>query len=114
MQLPNADNAVVSQDKVAGYLLNVNHPEGAGKAVFFSSLGFESTNWRLLADALRRHGQRHAVAKRVVSPHGVKYVVDGVLETPGNRDVIVRTVWIVDLGEEVPRFVTAYPLEGVE
>jgi hypothetical protein len=35
MKMPNADLAVVDQDKVADYLLNPAHPENGGKAPFF-------------------------------------------------------------------------------
>jgi len=39
-------------------------------------------------------------------------VVDGELLTPLGRRVSVRTVWIVEGEEEIPRFVTAYPQTG--
>ena len=42
--------------------------------------------------------------------HGIKYVVEGDLQTPNAGTKRIRTVWIVETGEESPRFVTAYPL----
>src|SRR5262249_40746814 len=39
-QLPNIDRAVVSDDKLTGYLLNHAHPRGAAKARFLASFGF--------------------------------------------------------------------------
>ena len=50
------------------------------------------------------------VVERVESPHGEKYLVDGPLESPTGRKPLVRTVWIVDRGEQAPRLV-AYPGE---
>jgi hypothetical protein len=47
----------------------------------------------------------------MTSVHGQKYIVDGMVLTPMGQDVIVRTVWIVDKGENRPRLVTAYPRE---
>ena len=47
----------------------------------------------------------------IKSPHGVKYVIDGWVNTPSGGLLRVRTVWIVDILQENPRFVTAYPLE---
>ena len=44
------------------------------------------------------------------SSHGWKYVVEGEIETPAGRSVVIRTVWIVDHGQSSPRLVTAYPL----
>jgi hypothetical protein len=45
------------------------------------------------------------------STHGKKYIVDGTMETPTGKSPRVRTIWIVDGGETVPRLVTAYPHE---
>ena len=47
--------------------------------------------------------------KKLESPHGLKYVLDGRIETLGDRSAPVRTIWIVDRGLEIPRLVTAYP-----
>jgi hypothetical protein len=44
------------------------------------------------------------------SPHGLKYALDGKIETPSGRSPTVRTIWIVDAGVETPLLVTAYPL----
>ena len=52
MRLPNVQKALVEKKKITGYLLNVAHPDGAGKSRFFSSLGFTIDNWQQLADAL--------------------------------------------------------------
>ena len=109
MQLPNADAAVVSRDKIVGYLLNSQHPDSAGKAAFFSAMGFHVDSWRQLADALIKLVTVAPVALRVDSPHGSKYIVDGAIDTPSGRSASVRTVWIVDHGNHAPRLVTAYP-----
>ena len=53
MRLPNARAAAVERHKVTGYLLNVSHPDGAGKARFFMGVGFAANDWRALADSLR-------------------------------------------------------------
>ncbi|MEO8494603.1 MAG: DUF6883 domain-containing protein [Planctomycetota bacterium] len=53
MKLPNVENPVVSREKVVGYLLNPAHPDGAGKAKFFTAQGFRVEHWETLAEALR-------------------------------------------------------------
>ena len=111
MKLPNVDRAEVSREKVTGCLLNQHHPDGAGKAAFFTGLGFTVEQWSSLAEALRQLAQSSPVAKRVHSPHGTKYVVDGALTTPAGKTRMVRTVWIVDKAAETARLVTAYPQE---
>ncbi|MFA5822749.1 MAG: DUF6883 domain-containing protein [Thermodesulfovibrionales bacterium] len=49
------------------------------------------------------------VIEAISSLHGVKYIIDGLLTTPIGGSVKMRTVWIIDKGQERPRFVTAYP-----
>ena len=55
MNLPNADYSQVDYDKITEYLLSTSHPVGANKAIFFSSFGFTSENWQILAESLRKH-----------------------------------------------------------
>ena len=111
MKLPNAHLAVVEPEKIVAYILNSAHPDNGGKASFFLDLGFRQDEWELLAAAFRKVAERHPVAKSMASPHGPKYIVDGRIETPGGKTPWVRTVWIVDLGRDRPRLVTAYPQE---
>jgi hypothetical protein len=109
MQLPSADDAVVLREKVVGYLLNPHHPDGAPKARFFNLVGFEIDEWEVLADALKQLGERSPVVGSVDSAHGTKYIVDGAIATPSGRLAEVRTIWIVDRGQQRPRLVSAYP-----
>ena len=109
MKLPNAEQAVVEREKIADYLLNPAHPDNAGKAPFFVALGFRPDDWPALATALGKLAVAAEVAKSMVTPHGVKYVLDGRMETPGSKMPMVRTIWIVDRGWHKPRLVTAYP-----
>jgi hypothetical protein len=44
------------------------------------------------------------------TPHGTKYVIEGeIAASDGGCRRRVRTVWIIDAGQESPRFITAYP-----
>jgi hypothetical protein len=111
VKLPNVHLAVVEPEKIVDYILNPAHLDNGGKAPFFLGLGFRRSEWAPLAAAFRQMAESHPVAKSVASPHGRKYVVDGRIETPGGRTPFVRTVWIVDLGLDRPRLVTACPRE---
>ena len=111
MKLPNANLALVQREKITEYLLNSDHSENGGKADFFTGLGFSSTEWRTMAEALRRLVANFPVSQSVDSPHGKKYIVDGQIETPSGKTRGVRTVWIVNRGETIARLVTAYPHE---
>jgi hypothetical protein len=110
MDLPNKGHTVVEREKVQDYLLSPSHPTGKGKAEFFTSMGFQRDAWELLADALRQMARDCFITKNMTSPHGQKYIVDGILVTPSGQRPFIRTVWVVDAGDDRPRLVTAYPL----
>jgi hypothetical protein len=111
MTLPNGTRGLVERDKVVKYLMNLRHPEGAGKARFFLRLGFKPDEWPVLAEALPLVAREGIVSLVVESVHGNKYIVDGTLRGPYGRVAPVRTVWIREPGNERPRLVTAYPRE---
>ncbi len=111
MKLPNAERAIVDSGKVTNYLLNAGHPDNGGKARFFVGLGFALSDPVRLIGALRAIAVAGDMVQQVDSPHGPLYVVDGPVESPGGKRPIVRTVWIVDTGQDLPRLVTAYPHE---
>jgi hypothetical protein len=85
MKLPYAEQAVVEREKITDYLLNPAHPDNSGKAPFFVSLGFRPDDWPALAAALCKLAVATEVAKSMVTTHGVKYVLDGRMETPGGE-----------------------------
>jgi hypothetical protein len=83
--LPYVEHAVVPERKVIAYLLSEAHPDGRGKARFFSSYGFTNADWRTLATGLRLHAEKNQVAEMVQTPFGVRYIVKGPLHTPDGR-----------------------------
>ena len=111
MLLPNLEKAYILRKKLEFYLLSEVHTVGKSKAKFFRSMGFDETNIDLLEQSLLKIGQTQEVNEMVLSPHGMKYVIDGLLQTPSGSFLNVRTVWIIDPGSTDPRFVTAYPLK---
>jgi uncharacterized protein DUF6883 len=111
-KLPNADKAIVEQEKILGYLLNPKHPLGAAKANFFSRYGFTPDKWKILAEALRLHGQTNNVNQIRDTNYGPQYIVEGRIDAPDGRAPFVRSVWQMDKGAVAPRLITAYPLEA--
>lgn len=112
MKLPHAEHSIVEQEKIVDYLLNLTHRHGASKARFFLEFGFRLDQWEQLADALREHGQAHAVAKTKQTPFGPRYELDGQLSTPDGQNPRLRSVWQLDHGHTAPRLITAHPLEA--
>ena len=111
MKLPNGDQAIIPKSKITDYLLPESHQQGRYKAAFFNRFGFEPEFWKRLALALKRHAEVHTVDKIEDTPFGTRYTVEGGLITPSGDHIMVRSVWFIDKGEHIPRFVTAYPLE---
>ncbi len=109
MQLPNCLQAYIPPQKLSAYLLSETHAVGKAKAKFFRALGFNETNISILEQGLLIIAHSATVQEVVASPHGTKYVLEGVLETPDGTSPPIHTVWILETGEEYPRFVTAYP-----
>lgn len=111
MRLPNADNVLVQVAKARDYLLAPDHPEGGDKSGFFVRFNFYRERWEVLADALQVHGVSNEVTNVIETSHGMKFVVEGILETPDGRNPHTRSVWLIDNGSDIPRLITAYPLE---
>jgi len=109
MKLPNCDKATAPREKIVDYLLSPTHRDGKSKAAFFARFGFSAEAWQTLAEALIRHATEHEVARAEDSPFGTRYVIEGDLHAPDGRAPLVRVIWFVDTGADIPRFVTAYP-----
>jgi hypothetical protein len=109
VKLPNSDNAVVEQSKITHYLLAFDHPEGAGKAEFFTRFGFTEAKWQTLAEALITHARTHPVTSKSETRYGTKFRIEGPISCPDGRSPSIRAVWIIDAGTDFPRLVTAHP-----
>jgi hypothetical protein len=77
LKLPDSEPLRVDREKVVQYLLNHEHPDGRGKALYFERFGFKASEWETLATALRAHGRTHEVVSVVESRFGTRYIVEG-------------------------------------
>lgn len=107
--VPNCDRAIVERAKVADYLLSASHPIGRAKARFFKRFGFRDDRPEELVAALLAHINDHEISDIQATVYGVRYRVDGALQSPDGRDPHVSSVWIILDGEPNPRFITAFP-----
>ena len=110
MKLPNLEHAIIPEHKIIGYLLSLSHRDGRGKAVFFLRFGFSSDAWQGMAEALQQHAVENPGVRIEDSPFGQRYVVERPITAPDGRRPIIRVIWFVEAGEEIPKLVTAYPL----
>lgn len=100
-KLPGAEDAVIPPEKLYGYALNLDHPDGGPKARNFRDLlGILATDWRFLAEQLRR-GVLRAPAFRSVSrtDFGVRFDVITVVKGRNGAIKPVLSAWIVRPGE---------------
>ena len=108
--LPNADRAILDLRKIEDYCLNPAHPRGRHKARVFRDargIGRGEANW--LGRALLAGLQNSDAAELGRDVFGTRWRVD-VPVARQNRRVVIRTMWIVRGGEQVPRFVTCWVL----
>jgi len=106
--LPGAEKAVVPLEKLRDYSLNSNHPVGKHKArVFEAALGMTRDDASHLRDmVLRAIGVNDAVTHGT-NIHGTRYTVD--FQALGVRGpVTIRSAWIIDRGETIPRLTSCY------
>lgn len=109
MKLPCSDDAVIEPRKIRDYILSLEHPIGRFKALFFASLGITADGWEAFASQLRRIAVVGEAEVADRTSYGRKYTVRGSIVGPTGKRADVVTVWIVRVGERIPRLVTVYP-----
>ena len=107
MELPDADRATVAREKITAYLLVPRATND--KAGFFERFGFSVDRWEDFARLLRQHAMSGRVTEICHNPYGATYAVEGMMDTPSGRRIFVRSMWMIDVGSNVPRFTTAMP-----
>jgi hypothetical protein len=110
MKLPNKEFAIINKEKLTNYLLAFEHRVGRSKAEFFTSFGFNGYSWEILRASLLEHASKNAIKTEQNTDFGARYTIEGIIETPDGRNPVIRTVWFIRNGEDIPRFVTAYPI----
>ena len=110
MKLPEGERAVIDRRKLTDYVLSPQHDDGRHKAKLFKEvLGINLESMDLLQDALTEAAATGEAAPGRVDRYGQRVLVDFDFKGPGGQ-ALVRSVWIVRLGERLPRLVTCYIL----
>jgi hypothetical protein len=108
--LPNSERATVDIRKIESYCLDSAHPRGRHKArIFRGTLGIDRADARWLREILLELVQKCEATKLATDAFGTRWRVDIPIARHG-ESVVVRTVWIVKIGEDIPRFVTCWVL----
>jgi hypothetical protein len=109
MTVPNADHAIIAAEKITGYLLNTSHKRGAAKARLLLGLGYRADAPVVLESDLRTQHLSLDVTRASENAFGVVYEIEGPIKAPNGRSVEFCSIWQVDTGTNVPRFITMYP-----
>ena len=111
-RLPYYEKAIIDPLKIRDYILSTEHALGRFKAAFFNKMGYTKENWeQFLYDIRNSHLALNAepIEKTI---YGQKYKIDGAIKGPNGKIIICRSIWIILEGENIPRFITIYPVEG--
>lgn len=98
----------IDRDKIHNYLLNPNHKDGWSKAKLLLANGFSISDPGAVADALALHAIRHWPGRVVTTSYGEKHVLEGPIQMPNGTSPNMRSIWQIDNGSTVVRFITAY------
>lgn len=107
-RLPHYKQAIIPQKKIGNYLLNPENPNSGGKPKFFKSIGYNMKGESRLIRDIRTGIATNPAKEYEPNEYGrVNYEVVMKLGVTRKADVI--TIWAIDKGEKIPRFITAYP-----
>lgn len=109
MKIPNADRAVITEDKLCNYLLNPAHRRGGSKAALLLAMGYRVDDWQQLEADIRTNHLAAEVDRESDTAYGPRYELVSPLHGPNGKMVIFRSVWQIDLGTNYPRLITMYP-----
>lgn len=107
--MPNNEQAIVVDKKITDYLLSDSHEIGKHKAEFFKRFGFDKSNIDTFKKSLIQHSFDREIEKSETTNYGEKYELKCEFTTPDARNPCILTVWIIEIGKENPRLITAYP-----
>ena len=107
MKLPHGDQAIVTDDKLYGYLLNREHPTQPGHAILFERLlGLTPEGGERLREVLLDAAANRPATEGQISGFGRKFQVAFPMTGPrGTYSVL--SVWLIRTGETRPRLITA-------
>ena len=110
MELPNGERAIVPIEKLRDYCLNPTHRVGSHKAhVFEAVLGLTAADAEVLQQRLLAVARTGDAVVGMRNAYGQRYIVDFEMTTAVGM-AVVRSTWIVLVGEDVPRLTSCYVL----
>ena len=92
MKLPKAKHAFIEKEKF-NYLFSKSKE-------YFRKIGFNDTSLKDFEEALLTVATNNEIKTVEENKFGIKYVIEGLIDSPIGKKVRVRTVWSIDKGEQ--------------
>ncbi len=109
-RLPHSDRAILDIRKIEDYCLSPMHPRGRHKArVFRETLDLERGDAAWLREVLLEAARDSNASRLATDAWGSHWRVDAAIGRH-RKSAVVRTIWILRTGEDVPTFVTCWVL----
>lgn len=109
-RLTRGNRAILDVRKLEDYCLSPSHPRGRHKArVFRETLDLERSDAPWLRDVFLEAVRSGQALHLATDAWGTHWRLDTTIRRHG-KSAVVRTIWIVRTGEDVPRFVTCWVL----
>ena len=110
MRLPNGEHAIVPIEKLRDYCLHPAHKVGGNKArVFESALGLTADHAEELQQRLLSLARTGEAVLGMQDAYGQRYTIDFEMRTVVGA-AMVRSTWIILVGQGVPRLTSCYVL----
>lgn len=107
--LPKHKSAVIPDEKLTGYALNMDHPVGRNKAIVFQKvLGYNISNRGELIGRVREGLEKYRSIEREPTQYGRPFEVSMMVRGANGRYAPVVTAWQIDNGNDTPRLVSIY------
>jgi hypothetical protein len=107
--MPRADEAVIPEEKLYGYVLNSDHADGTHKArVFHSVLGLTASDWETLRDHILEAIQHVPVSAVRPAYNGVRITVEIPARGLDDAECCITTGWRLPDDGSPPHLTTAF------
>ena len=107
LALPNAENAVISDEKFTKYLFNPENKKGYAKGVAFSKrLGYNENNWNEFKNEIQERIMLFPATPKGDNGYGMAYEQKMILYGKTKKPTNVVVAWIIENGN--PRLISAY------
>lgn len=105
MKLP--ENSIISSEKLTQYLLIPKKRND--KSQWLAKAGYTIQNWQILEKDLRKQILINDAIPIGKTNFGQTFEISSKLVGPNGNSLIVTTIWMVEVENNISKFITMYP-----